>query len=88
MLDVGQEVEARIIKIDRAERRIGLSIKAAAIPEDEFVRKQEEILEGLRPGEHMVDLAGAFDEALGLGTGEEWRPGQDERRRRDEPDEE
>ncbi len=72
-LDVGQEVEARVIKIDQNERRIGLSIKAKDMPDDEFEKHQEEILEGLRPGEDMVDLAGAFDEAFsGL---EEWHPG-------------
>jgi len=74
-LDVGQDVEARVIKIDQAARRIGLSIKAVAMPEDEFSRQQEEmVIEGLRPGDHMVDLAGAFDEAFsGL---EEWHPGE------------
>ncbi len=72
-LDVGQEVEARVIKIDQAERRIGLSIKAKDMADDEFEEQQEKILEGLRPGEDMVDLAGAFDEAFsGL---EEWHPG-------------
>ena len=79
-LGVGQQVEARIVKIDRSERRIGLSIKAALLPDEDFERQQEDILEGLKPGEHMVDLAGAFDEALGLGSdkaeGEEWRPGE------------
>ena len=74
-LDVGQEVEARVIKIDQAARRIGLSIKAVTMPEDEFARHQEEmVIEGLRPGDNMVDLAGAFDEAFsGL---EEWHPGE------------
>ena len=79
-LSVGQQVEARIVKIDRSERRIGLSIKAALLPDEDFERQQDDILEGLKPGEHMVDLAGAFDEALGLGgdggEGEEWRPGE------------
>jgi small subunit ribosomal protein S1 len=74
-LDVGQDVEARVIKIDQAARRIGLSIKAVTMPEDEFARHQEEmVIEGLRPGDNMVDLAGAFDEAFsGL---EEWHPGE------------
>ena len=74
-LDVGQEVEARVIKIDQAARRIGLSIKAVTMPEDEFARHQEDLVsEGLRPGDNMVDLAGAFDEAFsGL---EEWHPGE------------
>lgn len=35
-LDVGQEVEARIVKVDRAERRIGLSIRAMTMSEDEI----------------------------------------------------
>jgi small subunit ribosomal protein S1 len=74
-LDVGMDVTARIVKIDQAARRIGLSIKAVSMPDDEFERQAEEILsEGLRPGENMVDLAGAFDEAFG-GLGEEWHPG-------------
>ena len=73
-LDVGQEVEARVIKIDQAARRIGLSIKALNMPEEEFTRQREELaIEGLRSGDNMVDLAGAFDEAFsGL---EEWHPG-------------
>ena len=74
VLDVGQDVEARIVRIDRAERRIGLSIKAASMPEEEF-QQQEDMLEGLRPGEEMVDLSGAFDEAFGA-AGEEWHPGE------------
>jgi len=78
VLDVGQDVTARIVKIDSAERRIGLSVKAVDMPDEDFELQQEDILAGLRPGEDMVDLAGAFDEALGLGgdEGEEWRPGQ------------
>ncbi len=73
-LDVGSEVEARVIKIDQAERRIGLSIKALSMADEEFARTQEDMaMDGLRPGEDMVDLAGAFDEAFsGL---EEWHPG-------------
>jgi small subunit ribosomal protein S1 len=77
VLQVGQDVHARILRIDRAERRIGLSVKAATMADEEFEKQKEEILEGLKPGEHMVDLAGAFNEALGqAGLGEEWRPGE------------
>lgn len=79
VMDVGDVVSARIVRIDRAERRIGLSVKAASLPDDEFVRQKDEILEGLRPGDDMVDLAGAFDQVLG-GTaegGEEWSPGDE-----------
>jgi small subunit ribosomal protein S1 len=77
VLQVGTEVKARILRIDRSERRIGLSIKAASMADEEFEKQKEDILEGLKPGEHMVDLAGAFNEALGqAGLGEEWRPGE------------
>lgn len=75
VLDVGSKVDARIIRIDRAERRIGLSIKAASLPEEEFQAHREEILEGLKPGEEMVDLAGAFDQAFSGDADEEWHPG-------------
>jgi small subunit ribosomal protein S1 len=79
-LDIGQEVTARVVKIDQGARRIGLSIKAMDMPEEEFERHQSEILsESLRPGENMVDLAGAFDEAFGS-LGEEWHPGDDEKK--------
>lgn len=72
----GQDVEARVIKIDSVERRIGLSIKAAKLSDEEFV-VDDSMLEGLRPGEDLVDLAGAFDEAFGAVTQtEEWHPGQ------------
>jgi len=74
-LQPGQEVEARVIKIDTTDRRIGLSIKAAKLSDEEF-KVDESMLEGLRPGEDLVDLAGAFDEALGGSESEEWHPGQ------------
>ncbi|NQU40145.1 MAG: 30S ribosomal protein S1 [Lentisphaerae bacterium] len=75
VLDVGDHVEARIVRIDRAERRVGLSIKAGELPDEEFALQKDEILEGLRPGEDMVALSGAFDEAFGLAASEEWTPG-------------
>jgi small subunit ribosomal protein S1 len=76
VLQPGQEVEARVIKIDPIDRRIGLSIKAAKVSEDEF-QVDDSMLEGLRPGEDLVDLAGAFDAALGNSdeSPEEWSPG-------------
>jgi small subunit ribosomal protein S1 len=75
VLKPGQEVRARIVRIDPVERRIGLSIKAASVPDEEFVVK-EEMLQGLRPGEDLVDLAGAFDAAFSQGAkAEEWHPG-------------
>lgn len=88
VVKLGDEVSARIIKIDAVERRIGLSVKAAAMSDEDF-ELDESYLEGLRPGEDLVDLAGAFDEAFGaLGdfdTGEAWHPGQAEEGAKDAP---
>ncbi len=70
VLKVGAEVEARVIKVDKAERRIGLSIKAANYSED-ALRKEAEAFDTLRPGEDMVGLDQAFQFAE-----EEYRPGQ------------
>ena len=77
VLQPGQEVEARVIKIDPVERRIGLSIKAAKLGDDEF-KVDESMLEGLRPGESIVDMGGMLDAALGAAQAaqEEWRPGE------------
>ena len=77
VLQPGQEVEARVIKIDPVERRIGLSIKAAQLPDEEF-KVDESMLEGLRPGESIVDMGGMLDAALGaaMQQQEEWRPGE------------
>ena len=69
-LKVGQEVEARVIKVDKAERRIGLSIKAANYGE-EALRKEAEAFDTLRPGEDMVGLDQAFQFAE-----DEYRPGE------------
>lgn len=74
VLKVGQEVEARVIKVDRAERRIGLSIKAANYTEDE-IKKESEAMESLRPGEDMVGLEQAF-----LAAQEEYRPGDSKKK--------
>jgi small subunit ribosomal protein S1 len=73
VLSIGDEVEARIVKIDPVEHRIGLSIKAAKIADEDF-EISDELLTGLRPGEELVDLSSAFDD-LNIG-GEEWHPGQ------------
>ena len=70
VLKVGQEVEARVIKVDKAERRIGLSIKAANYGE-EALKKEAEAFDTLRPGEDMVGLDQAFQFAE-----DEYRPGE------------
>lgn len=74
-LNVGDEVKARIVKLDEVDRRIGLSIKAAGLADEEFTL-DDSMLEGLRPGEDLVDLGSAFDDAFGGIEGlEEWHPG-------------
>ena len=77
-LKIGQEVEARIVKIDREERRIGLSIKAVAMGEEEVAELAREFsATDLKPGENLVGLAAAFDDAFASASaGEEWRPGE------------
>ena len=60
VLKPGQEVSARVVKIDKNERRIGLSIKAASYT-DEQIREEQKILDSLKPGEDLVALQHAFD---------------------------
>ena len=62
VLKVGQDVSARVVKIDKAERRIGLSIKAASYS-DEQLKEEQKILDALKPGEDLVALQHAFDAA-------------------------
>ena len=59
-LEVDEEVEARVIKIDRSDRRIGLSIKATKYDEEQ-IKKEQEQLDQLKPGEDLVALEHAFD---------------------------
>ena len=62
VLKVGQEVTARVIKIDKGERRIGLSIKAANYSPDQL-KAEQAMLDALKPGEDLVALQHAFDAA-------------------------
>jgi len=62
VLKVGQEVTARVIKIDKSDRRIGLSIKAANYS-NEQLKAEQAVLDALRPGEDLVALQHAFDAA-------------------------
>jgi len=62
VLKVGQDVSARVVKIDKGERRIGLSIKAASYS-DEQLKEEQKILDQLKPGEDLVALQHAFDAA-------------------------
>jgi small subunit ribosomal protein S1 len=60
VLKVGQDVTARVIKIDRGERRIGLSIKAANYSPEQL-KAEQAALDALKPGEDLVALQHAFD---------------------------
>ena len=79
-LKVGQEVEARIVRIDRDERRIGLSLREQNAAEADFQMPEEYkgAGSGLKAGQNIVGLASAFDEAFAAG-GEEWAPDTDEK---------
>ncbi len=82
-IKVGQDVEARIVKIDREERRIGLSIRAVTMGEAEVAELTRELsVTDLKPGENLVGLASAFDDAFA--QSEEWRPGADKEKRDEE----
>jgi small subunit ribosomal protein S1 len=62
VLKVGQEVTARVIKIDKSDRRIGLSIKAATYSTEQL-KAEQAALDALKPGEDLVALQHAFDAA-------------------------
>jgi len=62
VLKVGQEVTARVVKIDKSDRRIGLSIKAANYSTEQL-KAEQAALDALKPGEDLVALQHAFDAA-------------------------
>ncbi len=70
IINVGDEVEARVIKVDKVERRIGLSVKAMNYSEAD-IQKESQAFEALRPSTDLVGLEQAFKFAS-----EEWRPGE------------
>ena len=80
-LQVGQEVEARVVKIDRNERRIGLSIRAVNMTDDEIKALEAEAAAEPAEGaasassgaESFGGLGAAFDEAF---QNVEWQPGE------------
>ena len=93
VLNVGEEVTARVIKIDRSDRRIGLSIKAANYSQEQL-KEEEAVLDALKPGEDLVALQHAFDtfgddegesKAVAIKTKEE-APAKEEARAAEEPE--
>ena len=65
-LSLGQEIEARVIKIDREERRIGLSIKALdeSFSEADLKAANEEVTAALKPGEALGDMSQLIGDSL------------------------
>ena len=76
VVNIGDEVEARVIKVDKAERRIGLSIKAASYTEEQL-KKETAAFDALRPSSDLVGLEQAFQVA------EEWSPGEEEKQEKE-----
>jgi len=62
VLKPGQEVTARVIKIDKDDRRIGLSIKAANYS-DEALAKERQVFENVTGVEDLTNLGDLLDEA-------------------------
>ncbi len=62
VVEAGQEVSARVIKIDREERRIGLSIKAANYNAEELAAEAA-AYETLKEGGDLMSLGDILDEA-------------------------
>lgn len=70
VIKVGDAIKARVIKVDKVERRIGLSIKAVNYDPDQL-RRETAAFETVRAGD-MVGLEQAFN--LAAMQSEEWSP--------------
>ena len=81
ILKEGDDVEARVVKVDRGERRIGLSIRAMSMTDDEIKALEAEAAgEEVKPvsaqtsgAESLGGLSAAFDNAF---ANVEWQPGE------------
>ncbi|MGJ8651842.1 MAG: 30S ribosomal protein S1 [Opitutaceae bacterium] len=62
VLNEGDEVEARVVKIDKEERRIGLSIKAANYSEADLA-KERAAFDNITADEDLTNLGDLLDEA-------------------------
>lgn len=79
VIKVGDDVEARVIKVDKIERRVGLSIKAVSYSEDQLA-KESQSFETLRPAGDLVGLEQAFNLASSsTPETEEWSPSDDDK---------
>ena len=75
VIKVGEEIKARVIKVDKVERRIGLSIKAVNY-DPEQLRRETAAFETVRAGD-MVGLEQAFN--LAALQAEEWSPSEEQK---------
>ena len=71
VLKPGQEIEARVIRLNKAERRIGLSIKAAAYSDDAFEKERNALEDTSKSADFLGGMEAAFEKAE-----EEYRPGE------------
>ncbi|MCH2074269.1 MAG: 30S ribosomal protein S1 [Puniceicoccaceae bacterium] len=62
VLNEGEEVTARVIKIDKDERRIGLSVKAANYSEEDLA-KERQAFDNVTATEDLTNLGDLLDEA-------------------------
>ena len=69
-IEEGQEVSARVIKIDRDERRIGLSIKAAQYDDDQLAAEMD-AYDSLKEEGELTSLGDILDEAGGQSSEED-----------------
>lgn len=72
VIKVGEEVQARVIKVDKIERRVGLSVKAMNY-DAEQLHKETTAFDTVRPGD-LVGLEQAFK--LASLQSEEWSPSE------------
>jgi len=64
LIEEGQEVTARVIKVDREERRVGLSIKAAQY-DDEQLAAEMDAYDSLKEEGELTSLGDILDEVGG-----------------------
>ncbi len=74
VLKAGDEVEARVIRVDKTERRIGLSIKALEYDAKDL-EKENKSLESIGNVDNLVGLEHAFQ--IASDAVEEWAPSDD-----------
>jgi small subunit ribosomal protein S1 len=61
VLSVGQEVSARVIKVDQDDRRIGLSIKAANYDDTAFAEEMK-AFDKIKSSDELVSLSNMFSD--------------------------